>query len=305
MRQTAPGFLAIPIALALAVAVAACGVLAPTAPAPRHLHPVAAAPAADTRSVAVYWIGHATVLVRLGDRWILTDPVFADRLGGVVVRKVGAALSIDELPPLDCVLVSHGHLDHLERPTLARLDRRATLVVPPGLPSFVPPDHFAALATLAPWQSIDCHGVRITAVPASHGNGRYGLDALWRRHDHTGFVLEGGGVTGYFAGDTGYDPSIFRAIGARFAIDLALLPVGPAGRARWIERWRRDVHLTPADALLAFAETGARWMVPVHWGAFYQDPRDERRVIEAAIAADPRRDRVRLLTVGDSAEFLW
>ena len=245
------------------------------------------------------------MLIRVGDRWILTDPMFSARAGGVLPRKVAAALPLDELPRLDCVVVSHAHFDHLDLPSLQRIGDGATLAVPTGLPAYPPPLRFDAVAPLAPWQSVDCHGVRITAVPASHGNGRFGLDALWRRHDHTGFVFEYDGATVYFAGDTGYDPELFRDIGRRFAIDLALLPVGPAGRARWIERWRREVHLTPADALLAFGELGAQWMVPVHWGAFYQDPVAERRVIEAAIAADSRGDRVRMLAVGDSTEFLW
>ncbi len=284
----------------------ACSLTRSPAPAPRHVQLRAPRPdAADTRSLDVHWIGHATVLIRAGDRWILTDPMFSARAGGVLPRKVGAAMAIDELPRLDCVVVSHAHFDHLDLPSLRRIGAGATLAVPTGLRAYLPDLDFAAVAPLEPWQSVDCHGVRITAVPASHGNGRFGVDALWRRHDHTGFVFEYDGATVYFAGDTGYQPELFRDIGRRFDIDVALLPVGPAGRARWIERWRRGVHLTPEDALLAFDQLGAQWMVPVHWGAFYQDPVDERRVIEGAIASDQRGRRVRLLAAGESTEFLW
>jgi L-ascorbate metabolism protein UlaG (beta-lactamase superfamily) len=282
----------------------ACSVWTAPAPAPRQIQVAEPTRALDTRSLEVHWIGHATVLLRVGERWILTDPMFSARAGGVLPRKVGAAMTIDALPRLDCVVVSHAHFDHLDAPSLERLAAH-TLAVPSGLPTYLPALRVDTVAALEPWQSTDCHGVRITAVPASHGDGRFGLDALWRRHDHAGFVFEHDGSTIYFAGDTGYAPALFREIGRRFAIDVALLPVGPAGRARWIERWRRRVHLTPADALLAFRELRAQWMVPIHWGAFYEEPAAERRAIETALATSPDRDHVRLLTAGDSTEFLW
>jgi L-ascorbate metabolism protein UlaG (beta-lactamase superfamily) len=118
-------------------------------------------------------------------------------------------------------------------------------------------------------------------------------------------MIEDGATTVYFAGDTGDDPAMFSAIGRRFRIDVALLPVGPAGRAAWIERWRRKVHLTPERAMHAFALLGAQWMIPIHFGTFFR-PRDaELPVIRAAIARDPRGDHVRLLGVGEATDFLW
>jgi N-acyl-phosphatidylethanolamine-hydrolysing phospholipase D len=298
------------IAVALLGAIAGllgCGVFARTAEPTGVVRP--AMPVADgagTRSLQVFWIGHATVLVRMDDRWILTDPHFGARLAGVQKRRVAPAMQPDELPPIDCVVVSHAHFDHLDPASLAALDPTATLAVPTGILTFLDErTPFGTIASLDDWRGTDCHGVRITAVPARHGQGRYLVDALWHHETAAGFVFEYHGMTVYFAGDTGYDERLFASIGRRFRIDLALLPFGPAGRPRWIERLRRSVHMTPDDSLRAFAVLGAQWLVPMHWGTFFKDPAVERRAITAAIARDPRRDRVRLLEVGQATEMLW
>lgn len=264
--------------------------------------PRAASVADDSDAVTVSWIGHATLLVGIRGHWFLTDPVFSERLAGVLQRRVEPAMAPAELPPLDAVLISHAHFDHLDIPSLRRLGD-VPLMVPPGVPTFLPhdlPQH--RVVALDTWQSWSVGDVRITAVPASHGDGRYLLD-LWHKRSHTGWVIEVGGRTVYFAGDTGYVAAQAQQLARRFRIDVGLIPVGPAGRAHWVERLRADVHASPDAALDLFRDTGAQWMVPIHFGTFFAAPGRERPIIEAAVARHHLERSVRILGIGETATF--
>ena len=286
---------------ALAVIAAACG--APGA-APMRVQVPRAAFAGDPDAVTVSWIGHATLLVGIRGHWFLTDPVFGDRLAGVLARNVAAAIAPSELPPLDAILISHAHFDHLDLPSLRRLGD-APLMVPPGVPTFLPGDlPQRTVVALDAWQAWSRGDVRITAVPASHGDGRYLIDR-WNTHSHTGWVIEVGPRTVYFAGDTGYVPAQAEALRRRFRIDVGLLPVGPAGRAAWVERWRADVHATPEAALDLFRDCGAQWMVPIHFGTFFQPAGRERPLIEAAVAQRHLEHAVRILGIGETTTFSY
>ena len=299
---------AVAVLVVIAATLGAGYLLRPPDPAPRHARPRPAAPAPDTDVVAVTWIGHATALIRIHDRWFLTDPVLGDRIARLYPRKVRAGIDPDHLPRLTAVLVSHAHFDHLDTPSLQRVEGDL-LVVPPDLTRHLPGDlRFAQIEAVDTWQTVEVvgdHGVaRITAVPARHSSARWGLD-VWRDHGHTGWVIEYAGHTVYFAGDTGLDLDGARALAARFDIDVALMPVGPAGRPRWVERLRRHAHVTPTDALAMFAASGAQWMVPVHFGTFFKTLDHELPHVEAAIAAHPAGDRVRLIGIGDTTEFYY
>ena len=296
------------VVIALAcLASAACNPFAtPRRPIVREIPPAPTALAPDDSSISVTWIGHATALIRVDDRWFLTDPVFGDTIaGGLYPREVSAAVDPATLPSLDAVLISHAHFDHLDVPSLERLPPTKVLVAPPGAVKFLPEDLAAGeVAPLSTWASWSGGGVTITAGPASHGDGRYLVDK-WNTHSHTGFVIEYRGRTVYFAGDTGYIARDVEAIDEQFDIDVALIPVGPAGRSKWIESLRRDVHVTPEDAMTLFDTCGAQWMVPIHFGTFFMDPDEELPFIEEAIAHADRADRVRLLEIGETTEFLY
>jgi len=287
--------------IALGITLAVAGACAHSRPAPEHVAVPVAAFATDPDAITVSWVGHATVLVGIRGHWFLTDPVFGERIARLYPRKVAAAMRPDELPPLDAILISHAHFDHLDLPSLRRLGD-VPMLVPPGVRSILPgdlPEHPIAVDTWDTWTAGD---VRITAVPASHGDGRYGID-LWRHRAHTGWVIQLGDRTVYFAGDTGYVPAQAQALAARFRIDVALIPVGPAGRAHWIERWRAKVHANPDDALALFRDTGARFMVPIHYGTFFGSPDRERPLVLAAIARAHLADRVRAIGIGATAVF--
>jgi L-ascorbate metabolism protein UlaG (beta-lactamase superfamily) len=278
------------------------GACAHARPPPEHVQVPTAAFAADPDAITISWVGHATVLIGIAGHWFLTDPVFSERLARLYPRKVAATIRPDELPPLDAILISHAHFDHLDLPSLRRLPD-APLLVPPGVRGLLPGDlPMHQVIALDTWQTWTAGDVRITAVPASHGDGRYGID-LWRRHAHTGWMITVGDRTVYFAGDTGYVPAQATALAHRFAIDVALIPVGPAGRAKWIERWRAKVHATPDAALALFRASGARFMVPIHYGTFFGSPDRERPLVVAAIARAGLTARVRPIQIGATTMF--
>jgi L-ascorbate metabolism protein UlaG (beta-lactamase superfamily) len=267
-----------------------------------HVRVPDAAATGDPDAITVSWIGHATVLVGIRGHWFLTDPVFSQRLAGVLSRKVVAAIAPSELPPLDAILLSHAHFDHLDLPSLLRL-ADVPLLVPPGMPTFLPadlPQH--EVVALDAWQTWTRGGVRITAVPASHGDGRYLVDR-WHKRSHTGWVIEVGERTVYFAGDTGYVEAQAHALRQHFHIDVGLIPVGPAGRWSWLERLRADVHATPDAALDLFHDTGAQWMVPIHFGTFFEPADYERPLVEAAVARHHLERWVRVLAIGETTMF--
>ena len=119
----------------MGVAVAACGG-APREPA-MHVQVPRGAFGEDGDAITVSWIGHATMLIGIRGHWFLTDPMFSERIAGVLQRQVEPAMAPSELPPLDAILVSHAHFDHLDVPSLRRLSD-APLLVPPGVPAFLP-----------------------------------------------------------------------------------------------------------------------------------------------------------------------
>jgi L-ascorbate metabolism protein UlaG (beta-lactamase superfamily) len=291
-------------AVALAVLASAAAACATPREAPMHVRVPREPLTTDSEAITVSWVGHATMLIGIDGHWFLTDPMFSQRLAGAVGRNVEAAIAPAELPPLDAILISHAHFDHLDIPSLRQLTDTA-LLVPPGVPGFLPGDlPQRQVVALDTWQTWTRGQVTITAVPASHGDGRYLIDR-WNTRSHTGWVIQVGGRAVYFAGDTGYVPAQTRELARRFRIDVGLIPVGPAGRAAWIERWRADVHANPDDALALFQGSGAQWMVPIHFGTFFQPADVERPIVEAAVARAHLERRVRVLAIGETTTFRY
>lgn len=135
--------------------------------------------------------------------------------------------------------------------------------------------------------SVRVNGISVTAVRANHWGGRYGLDGtLWGKQGYAGFIIEYAGRTVYFSGDTGYDRRLFRAIGERFRIDLALLPIGPTAHP---DSLGTPVHVYALGALRAFEDTGAQTFIPIHYGTTHEpfDRLNPRTVLEEILAARP------------------
>lgn len=260
-----------------------------------------AAPVPDG-TARVTWLGHTTCLVQFPSLTVLTDPVWARRVGPLGLagpkRAVPPPLALDALPPIHVVVQSHNHYDHLDPAALRALHARHAprFLVPLGVDQHLP-EGAAALAL--DWgQSVDLRGLRFHCAPARHFSGRTLRDrnvTLWA----SWFLkpLAEDAPTVFFAGDTAYSPH-FRQVRERLgAPDLVLMPIG-AYRPRWM---MRPVHVDPPEAVQAFEDLGAGTLLATHWGTYdlAEEPLDEppRRLREEA----ERRgvaDRLRILPAG-------
>lgn len=249
----------------------------------------------ETAPDSVTYIGHATVLIRLGGDAVLTDPHLGDRVA-FHRRAVPLALLFD-LPPLNAIVISHGHWDHYDRSTLERLDKDTVLVVPYALRRSAARFGFREVRALRAWQATAVGKLTITAVPARH----FGAAS--------GYLITSGPRTVYFAGDTGLFDGM-ETIGERRRIDLALLPIGAyrphASFIPGAAAAMRRVHMAPEDLPTAVTMLGAHLVVPIHWGTFKLtgEPLGEplerlKRVIED----NHLEERVQLVPHGVNARF--
>ena len=240
---------------------------------PAPLPVVAVAPASLREAPAnpglrAFWIGHASVYVELDGLRLLIDPIFSDHASPFDIgpkRFQPPPIALAELPPIDAVLITHDHYDHLDMRTVQHLARGDTVFcVPLGIGAHlerwgVAPQRIVELE----WgQEHALRGVRIVSTPARHYSGRRLGDrnaTLW-----TSWSVLGARHRFYVSGDTGYSDH-FRAIGERFGpFDLAFVKVGAYGPgAPWL-----DIHMSAEDAVRAAHEVKARRVVPVHWGTF-------------------------------------
>ena len=215
------------------------------------------------------WLGHSTVLLEIDGLRVLTDPVWGERASPVAFagpkRFTPVPVAISALPPLDAVIVSHDHYDHLDHPTiraLAQLDVPffTSLGVGAHLAAWGVPE--ARITELDWWDSVNLAraDLSITAAPSQHFSGRGlggGNPTLW-----SSFVIKGPRHSVFFSGDTGLTQE-YRDIAARLGpFDLVMLEVG-AFHPAW-----GDIHLGPENALAALALLGGGSFLPVHWGTF-------------------------------------
>lgn len=254
---------------------------------------------ADARLV-VTWLGHASWLVQLDDRFVLTDPVLGETVGaGFSRRLVEVGVPIERLPPVDVVVISHLHLDHLSQSSLDALEGRAARAfIPEGGQVYVPPRRYP-IDEVPVGRSVAIDGLRVTAVPVRHPGYRFGVDAAWMRAGATAWVLEYHGLTVYFAGDTAAAPEAFRWTAQRFpSIDVALMPIAPVEPPSFA----RATHLDGDEAVEAFLTLGARQIVPMHYDTFAHgvDPEGYAlaRFLSAARARGLDPARVHVVPVG-------
>jgi N-acyl-phosphatidylethanolamine-hydrolysing phospholipase D len=261
-------------------------------------------PVRNDARLAVLWVGHASLLIQLDDRLVMTDPVFTSAVGQMSKRLVEPGLDVENVPRLDAVLISHMHYDHLSLGSLELLENRiGRLYMPRGGTVYLTDFSFAN-QELGRWQSVEDRGMRITAVPVEHNGMRYGIDVGWMTHTFTGYVVEYRGVTVYFGGDSAYGPH-YRETRKRFPrIDLALLPIAPIEPRSFMKK----THMDPKEALHAFQDLGAKTMVPIHYDTFVnsQDlPGDALAALERERRAQHiESSRLAVLGIGEQRVFL-
>ena len=215
-------------------------------------------PRLKTGEVAITWIGHASFLIQFTDLNVLIDPNFANWLF-LLKRIKRAGLKIKDLPPVDVVLLTHAHFDHFDRPTLRRLPHPKIGVMPRGVGDLAHNLGFSRIIELDHWESFSRGDWKVTFTPSQH----WGARTLHDQHrGYGGFVMEYQGRRIYHAGDSAYFDG-FKEIGKKLAPEIALLPIG----AYHPETFRR-VHMGPDEALKAFKELGAKWLIPMHYGTF-------------------------------------
>jgi L-ascorbate metabolism protein UlaG (beta-lactamase superfamily) len=261
----------------------------------------------DEGRLRVTFVNHSTVLVQMDGLNILTDPVWSERASPVSFtgprRHRPPGILFSDLPPIDAVLVSHNHYDHMDLPTLRRLASSHNPRVFAGLgnASFLEKHGVPRSQDLDWWNSVAlAPGVTLTAVPARHFSSRGPFDrdrTLW-----CGWVVTGPSGSFYFAGDTGWG-SHFQLIRDRFpSLCLALLPIG-AYRPRW---FMSQAHIDPEEAVRAQETLGAATAIAIHFGTFAQADDGESEPIEALEAALARhpapRPRFLILDNGQSLD---
>ena len=289
---------------------------------PEAVHVKPAVPEPRVEGCRVTMVGHASTLIQIAGLNVLTDPVWSDRVSPVSFagpkRVTAPGIRFDDLPPIDLVLLSHNHYDHCDLATLKRLHERhrPKVITTLGTDTLLARAVAGMDVVAGDWGDTFAVGGRvvdtargeppetasIAIVPAQHWSRRGFSDTrmtLW-----CGFVLKAGGMTVYFAGDSGYgDGAIFRDIGARHGPpDLALIPIG-AYAPRW---FMKHQHMNPEEAVRVFQDVGAKQAVAIHWGTVQltDEPRDEpaNGLLQSVSERGLDPDRFRALACGEWLE---
>ncbi|PKL33874.1 MAG: hydrolase [Spirochaetae bacterium HGW-Spirochaetae-10] len=252
--------------------------------------------------IKLIWFGHSSVLLNLEGRMVLVDPVLSTStgpMGFMMKRFQDPVVKLSELPPIDVILISHDHYDHLDTDSIRFFKESKTrFIVPLGVGSHlvgwgISPDRITELDW---WQNVEHNGLHITLTPAQHFSGRDFSNqnkTLWGS-----FVVRSAKHKIFFSGDTGYDTH-FKEIGDRLGpFDLAFIESG-----QYNEKWR-EVHMLPDESLQAFKDLKAKRYFPIHWGMFNLSLHAWHEPVER-ITAGARRDGITLVTprIGEAVQL--
>ncbi|MES2505766.1 MAG: MBL fold metallo-hydrolase [Verrucomicrobiota bacterium] len=253
-------------------------------------------PLVTSTEIGVTWLGHAGFFAQISGVNILIDPNWA-LWHGPIKRLRHPSVWASDLPPIDLVLVTHAHYDHLHLPSLRRVARGQPIIVPKGVGGIVKRAGFGQIVELDTWQRAKFRDLRITLTPARHWGARMIHDT---HRGFGGYLISSPQRSLFHCGDSSLFDG-FTEIGQRAQIDLALMPIGayqaPSGR---------PVHMNPEEALDAFAMLGAQHMVPMHHDTFPLGGEPIHEPAERLLLATQSRqlqDRVRILHEGESALY--
>jgi L-ascorbate metabolism protein UlaG (beta-lactamase superfamily) len=248
-----------------------------------------------SNAITVGYLGHATLLIEyLGVR-LITDPTFYHRVGLNVadlftvgpVRRAPVPLKPNAIPPLNLILITHAHMDHLDLPSLAALPKTATVVSCSGCRDLIEPLGYTDVRPLSWGESTYVRGLKITAMGARHWGRRWPWEA---DRGYNSYVIEKNGVRMLIACDSAFTP-IFSQLQDNPPL-IAAFSIGA------YDPWIRN-HANPEQVWQMFRESGARYLVPIHWGTFKlsKEPMDQplRRLIADA---GPRASAIVIRKVG-------
>lgn len=261
----------------------------------------------NRNETTITWIGHSTFLLQVAGLTIVTDPVWANRMG--FARRLEApGLTLDEIPPVDIVLLSHSHYDHLHVGSLRKLKGSPVALVPEGLGMKMRRLGLSTVHELPWWGKTTVGPLEFHFVPAQHWTRRTLTDTNsshwggWVINRSAELLADGAENNDaiYFAGDSGYFQG-FRDIGARFpGIRYALMPIG-AYEPEWFMGMQ---HVTPEEAVQAFLDVGAETFIPMHYGAFRLADDTPQEALDRLLADWRRREldssRLKLLKHGET-----
>lgn len=248
------------------------------------------------RGLHAAWLGHSTVLLKLDGFTILTDPVLGNRAGihlGVVTlgvkRRVAPALSVEQLPPIDLILVSHAHMDHLDTATLQALESRRThVVMAPKTSDLIRADRYARVVEIGWGQKAQVGPISVQAFEVNHWGARMRTDT-WRGYN--GYLITCGRHRILFGGDTALTDR-FRTLRRPEGISLAMMPIGAYNP--WIR-----YHCTPEQAWRMGEDAGAEFFLPMHHQTFHLSREPLLEPIERFLAAaGARQERVAVRAIG-------
>lgn len=255
---------------------------------------------------SITWLGHASFLIRMGGKTLLTDPFLSETAGIAGFgpkRFVPAALSVDQLPFIDVLLISHNHYDHLDASAIEAYPHKTEtqVVVPLGLSPFFTKRGYTKVVELDWWQDWSGLGLKITALPAIHFSSRGLFDrdkTLWASY---AIETEDGKI--WFSGDTAYS-RIFEEIGETVGpFDYAIVGIG-AYEPRAI---MQSVHATPEEGVAIAKAVGAKKAIGMHWGTIMLTPEDPfeapERFRQAAEQQDFGRDNAVIMAIGESLKL--
>ncbi len=222
----------------------------------------------------VTWVNHSTFLIKAGETHLLTDPIWSKRCSPISFigpkRRHRPGVRLKDLPPIDIVLISHNHYDHLDKPTVKKLHQLQPdilWVIPKRMNRWFQKLGIESFVEFDWWDEhhISKNNLKITAVPTQHFSGRHPLNS--NKTPWNGYVLQFPEIqkSFYFVGDTGYNPIHFNEIGERFeAFDLSLIPIGTYSPKKFMQ----PVHIAPHEAVYIHREVGSKLSVGSHHFTF-------------------------------------